>query len=125
MNGKAAGFGLGLFSLALGAVELVGARRLAKALSVEGSEGVIRAFGGREIAAGVALIGAPAHSARVWNRVAGDALDLGALALAARRAPRNPAVLGAIAFVVGATVLDVIVARSLDRSTGETVPASA
>ena len=41
---------------------------------------------------------------------------------AAASAPRNKAVWGALAFVVGAAVLDVIVARGLDRTTGKTFP---
>jgi hypothetical protein len=105
--------GLGWFSLALGAAEMLASRRIAKALDAEGTEGVIKAFGAREIAAGVGILQAPAHNARVWNRVAGDALDLGALGLAAANSPRNKAVWGAIGFVIGATVLDAWVASKL------------
>ncbi|KKC24808.1 hypothetical protein [Sphingomonas sp. SRS2] len=122
MDYKKLSLGLGLFSIALGAAELFGSRRITRALNAEGHEGVVKGFGGREVVAGAGLLQSPAHSARVWNRVAGDAMDLGALALAARGAPRNKAVWGAIAFVVGATVLDVIVARGLDRTTGKTAP---
>jgi hypothetical protein len=122
MNYKQWGLGLGAFSIALGITEVFAARPIARALNAEGHQGVIKAFGAREIAAGVALLQAPAHAARVWNRVAGDGLDLGALALAARGAPRNKAIWGAIAFVVGATVLDAVVARGLDRTTGKTPP---
>ena len=49
-------------------------------------------------------------------------MDLAALAAAARSAPRNKAVWGAVAFVIGATALDAFVARGLDRSTGKTLP---
>lgn len=122
MNYTKTSFGLGLFSIALGAIELMASRRIATALDVEAHEGVIKAFGVREIAAGVALLQAPAHSARMWNRVAGDALDMAALGYAARRSPRNQAVWGAIAFVAGAAAIDALVARGLDRSTGAVVP---
>ena len=126
MNYKGLSLGLGVFSIALGAAELFASRRIARALKVENKgEGVIKAFGAREIAAGVGLLQSPAHSTRVWNRVAGDGMDLAALAAAARGAPRSKAVWGAIAFVVGAAALDVAVALGLDRSTGRTVPARA
>lgn len=122
MDYKKLGFGLGIFSIALGAVELLATRRIAKALDAEGHEGLIRAFGAREIVAGAGLIAAPAHATNVWNRVAGDLMDLTALGAAARNAPRNRAVWGAVAFVVGATALDIWTARGLDRQTGKTSP---
>lgn len=125
MDYRKLGFGLGLFSLALGAVELVAARRIARALDAAGHERIVRAFGAREIAAGIALLDAPAHSARVWNRVAGDGMDLAAVSAAAMRSPRNGAAWGALAFVAVATALDLLVARGLDRQTGKTLPIGA
>jgi hypothetical protein len=122
MDYKTLGFGLGLFSIALGAAELIGNRRIARALSAEGHEGIVKGFGAREIAAGLNLVQAPAHAGNVWNRVLGDAMDLGALGLAAKAAPRNRAVWGAISFVVAATALDIFTARGLDRTTGKTAP---
>jgi len=107
--------GLGWFSLALGAAELFAPRKITQALDAEGNETLVKAFGAREIAAGLAILGAPAHAERVGARVAGDALDLGALALAARNSPRNPWVWGAIGFVVGAAVADVLVTRGLKQ----------
>jgi len=125
MNHKMAGFGLGLFSIALGAAELLAARRIARALGADEGHRLVRGFGAREIAAGVGLLQSPAHGARMWNRVAGDAMDLAALGLAARRGPRKGAFWGALAFVAGATALDILVARGLDRSTGKTLPLGA
>jgi hypothetical protein len=122
MEYKKLGFGLGLFSIALGATEVFGARRIARALEVEGHEGLIRGFGARELVAGASLIASPAVATNVWNRVAGDAMDIAALGPAVRNAPRNKAVWGALAFVLGATALDVLVARGLDRTTGKTLP---
>lgn len=122
MDYKSVGFGLGLFSVALGAAELIAPGRITKALDAEGSEGVVKAFGVREIAAGAALLTAPAASTNVWNRVIGDAMDLGALGLAARNAPRNPVVWGAIGFVAGVTLVDVLTARGLDNETGKAAP---
>ena len=119
---KKLGLGLGVFSIALGVTELLAAKRITRALDADGHEGLVRGFGAREIVAGIGLLGAPANASGVWNRVAGDAMDLTALSAAAASAPRNKAVRGALAFVVGAAVLDVIVARGLDRTTGKTFP---
>jgi hypothetical protein len=125
MDFKKFSLGLGVFSIALGAAELFGTRKIAKALDADGHDGVIKAFGAREVIAGVGLLQSPAHATRVWNRVAGDAMDLAALGFAARNAPRNKAVWGAIAFVVGATIVDALVAVGLDRETGKTAPVEA
>jgi hypothetical protein len=105
--------------------EIVATRRIARALGNDHRIGraTLKAFGAREMLAGAGLLAAPAHSTLVWNRVAGDALDLAALGLAARKAPRHRAVWGAIAFVAGATVIDALVARTLDKSTGSAFPA--
>ena len=65
---------------------------------------------------------APAAATNVWNRVAGDAMDIAALGAAARKNPGKPAVWGAIAFVAGATLLDVMTAIGLDEQTGKTLP---
>lgn len=123
MSYKPLALGLGFFSIALGAAELFASRRITRALDAQGSEGIVKAFGAREVAAGVAILAAPAVATNIWGRVAGDVMDLGALGLAASRSPRNPAVWGAIGFVVGALVLDAITARGLDAETGKTSPA--
>lgn len=122
MDFKKLGLGLGVFSLALGAAELFGAKKITQTLDVEGHEGLVKGFGAREVAAGIALLNAPASSTNVWNRVLGDMMDLTALGLAARKAPGNKAVWGSLAFVTGATVLDVVTALGLDKQTGKIEP---
>lgn len=119
---KRLGLGLGVFSIALGLTELFASKRIAKGLEAEGSEGLIKGFGARELLAGANLLAAPALSTNVWNRVAGDAMDLTALGMAAKAHPRNRAVWGAVAFVVTATVLDVVTALGLDRHAGKMLP---
>ena len=123
MDYKKLSLGLGVFSLALGAVELFAAKRITKALDAEGHEGLVKGFGGREVAAG--LTAAPAHAPRVWNRFAGDMMDIVATSAAAKNSPRNKATWGALAFVVGAAVLDAWVAIGLDEQTGKTLPTHA
>ena len=119
---KTLGKGLGVFSLLVGAAQLFGAKRIARTLDAEGHEGLIKGFGARELLAGASLMAAPAASTNMWGRVAGDAMDLGALGLAARRSPRNRAIWGAIAFVGAVTLLDIVTARGLDRTTGKFLP---
>ena len=122
MDYKRLGFGLGLFSLALGVTELLAAKRITRTLDAEGHERLVTAFGARELAAGAALLVAPAASANVWNRVAGDVMDIAAAGAAVRNSPRNKVAWGALAFVAGALAIDAWVARGLDRETGRTLP---
>ena len=119
---KKLGFGLGVFSLALGAAELLGARRITRALDAEGHETMVKAFGARELLAGASLIAAPALGTNVWGRVAGDIMDIVASSAAAKNSPRNALTWGALAFVLGATAIDVWTALGLDRTTGKTLP---
>lgn len=125
MDYKKISLGLGVFSLALGAVELFAAKRITKALDAGGHEGLVKGFGGREIAAGLTILAAPAHAPRIWNRFAGDMMDIVATSMAAKNAPKNKATWGALAFVVGAAVLDAWVAIGLDEQTGKTLPTHA
>lgn len=123
MDYRKLGFGLGVFSIALGVLEVAAPGRLARALGLN-EDGpapkTIFAFGLREIAAGVMLLRGPAVSTNVWNRVAGDALDIGSLLIALGSSTRPRAVAGALAFVGGATALDLFTARGLDEQTGAT-----
>lgn len=126
VTAKRIGLGLGIFSIGLGLVEVAAPGRLARWLGVDSkaAKNTILAFGIREMAAGAALLRGPAVSTNVWNRVFGDALDAGALGLAAAKSNRKGAVAGALAFVGGALVADVLSARALDSATGRTFPRS-
>lgn len=105
---------LGVFSIALGAAELLAPRSLARGLGLPGGEWAVRACGAREVLTGVGILTRDDPQPWMWGRVAGDALDLGILAgaLASRRRRRGTAAvaLGAVAAV---TALDVICARAL------------
>lgn len=125
MDYKKLGFGLGLFSIALGVAELVAARRITRSLDAEGHETLVKAFGARELLAGANLLAAPAVATNVWNRAAGDVMDIAAAGAAVRNSPKNRAAWGTLAFVGGALVLDTWVARGLDKQTGKTFPVDA
>lgn len=112
---------LGWVSFAIGAAELLAPRRTARAVGMsEGNSALLRAYGAREMVAGVG-----AHSVypvpALWSRVAGDLLDLGTLAVAARRPEggRDKRAWVAMAAVVGITVIDAIVASRLAAETKE------
>ena len=113
-----AGF-LGLFSIALGAAEMMAPRSMARLIGLEDTpdtESRLRAFGAREIGSGIAILMQPQSSVPVWSRVAGDALDLAVLG--ANLGPDNPdrdRTMAAAAAVLGVTALDVICAQRLDQ----------
>jgi hypothetical protein len=114
-----------MFSIALGLAEIAGKRPIARWLGLEDSPAArktLLAFGVREITAGAMALQAPAVSLNMWNRVGGDMMDAGALALALRSSTRKRAIAGALAFVGGAMVADVLTARALDRRTGRALP---
>jgi hypothetical protein len=99
---------LGWFSIGLGAAELLAPRTLTRYLDVGGREPVVRAFGAREVAAGVGILSRRNRTPWFWGRVAGDAVDLGGLVAALRGNRRARFVATAIASVVAVTVLDVV-----------------
>jgi len=103
---------LGWFSLALGAAEIVAPRRFTRALGMEGSEGLIRAYGFREVAAGVMTL-SPDKSTGLWSRVGGDALDIVTLLSGLRHDnPKRANVACALSMVLGVTLLDFMSAKA-------------
>jgi len=107
--------GLGWFSIALGAAEVLAPGSLARALGMRDKEGMIRAFGLREIATGIAILSSDDPRPWVWARVAGDALDIAALSAGLDADnPRKGNVQFALAAVAGVTALDVMCGRKLD-----------
>ncbi len=101
--------GLGVFSLALGAAELLAPRRTARAAGLKAGGLTMRAYGAREIAAGVGLLVAKNKTPWLWARIAGDALDLATIG-AARRDRQRAAI--SLAAVAGVTLMDVLAART-------------
>ena len=108
---------LGWTSLAVGATEIVATRQLEEVMGVGEHRTLIRAFGVREIAAGVSILSQPGPNKSLafalWARVAGDAADLALLSIATKTTD-NPRGLGAImAIVLAVTGLDVAVASRI------------
>jgi len=102
---------LGWFSLALGAAELVAPHAITRALGMQGKEGLVRAFGLREIAAGMTSLSTE-KSLGLWSRVGGDALDLAVLFSAYRdNNPKKQNVGFALAAVAAITLIDLVSAK--------------
>jgi hypothetical protein len=105
---------LGWVSFALGAAELLAPKRVARAAGInEQHSGLIRAYGAREVVAGIG-----AHSVNpvpaMWSRVAGDGMDLATIVATSRsddRRSRNTWI--AIGVVAAIAIADAIVAAQL------------
>ena len=110
--------GLGYFSVGLGLTEVAATRTLANGIGISDVRpGLIRAMGMREMANGLGILAAPRRPQWMWSRVAGDAIDIGLLALAfTSPRTRRGRISAAITAVAGVTLLDVICARLLSRS---------
>jgi len=103
---------LGWFSLGLGLTELLAPGHITRVLGMEGKEGVVRAFGAREISHGLLTL-SPDKQVGLWSRVAGDGLDIATLMGGLRDDnPKRDNVAIALAMVLGVTLLDVIGAHS-------------
>jgi len=109
---------LGWFSIGLGAAELLAPGLVARVMGVDEEEnrGLLRAFGVRELIAGVGILTRPRPTYWVWNRVIGDTIDLAALGRAMQSEDNDRARLtAATTAVLGVTALDVISAISYAR----------
>ena len=109
---------LGLFSLALGLVEVLAPRSFGRAVGLDPEQdGLVRAFGAREIGAGAGLLkGGETLEPWMWGRVAGDVLDAAVLGSALRRDnPRRANAIVALVAVAGVLAIDVACARVLRR----------
>lgn len=105
--------GLGWFSIALGTLELLAPHRVTHALGMDGREGLVRAYGVRELLAGVLTLSVEKR-AGLLSRVAGDGLDMATLVGELRPSnPRVGTVLAALVMVGGLAVLDYTAAQDV------------
>jgi hypothetical protein len=114
---------LGWFSIGLGLLEIIAASKVTRALGMRGTEGVVRAFGAREVASGIATL-SPDRKVGLQSRVAGDAIDMAVLLLALT--PYNPKrnnVKAALMGVAAITALDVVGARAVSARQLRKTPA--
>src|SRR3569833_4361332 len=77
--------GLGYLSIALGVAELVAPRAVCRAAGLNGMERLVRSYGAREIATGVAILTSHNAAPWIWGRVAGDMADIATVATGIRQ----------------------------------------
>ena len=115
---------LGWFSIGLGLAEVVAPQAVARLIGVDEDEHstLLRAYGLRELAAGIGILTRPKPTYWMWNRVIGDSIDLASLGRAMRNPDTNKTKLtAATVAVLGVTALDVLCSVSL---TSEANPAA-
>jgi hypothetical protein len=111
--------GLGYFSLALGVAELLAPRAVCNAIGLKGLEGVVRAYGAREIATGVAILASHDPAPWIWARVAGDMADIATVATGVQQQnPRRENATLALAALTAVTLVDVACASRLSGEKG-------
>jgi hypothetical protein len=105
--------GLGWFSIGLGLTELLAPRAITRTLGLQGKEGLVRAFGVRELGHGMLSLSVDKHVG-LWSRVAGDVLDIATVlpALSPGNRKRGNAEL-AFVMLLGVTVLDILGAQGV------------
>lgn len=117
--------GLGWFSIALGATQLLAPKLLTRPLALEGREGITRACGARELISGIGILGTRKPGPWLWLRSGGDALDLAGLALHASRSSRRRGLLWfAVGSVAAIAALDVLSASKVKQRRWPARPAT-
>ena len=105
---------LGGFSLCLGAAELVWGRQITGALGLPVPNGVVQAFGAREVMAGFTVLAHPDAVTPIAGRIGGDAMNVAVLGAALMGNNRHrPRALLALAAVLGVMLLDFAAAAAL------------
>lgn len=109
--------GLGLFSIALGLMEVLAPGPVGELIGVgDQHRRLLPALGLREIAHGVGILRQTKPTTAVWTRVAGDAIDLAFLGAAFASDETNKKRLtGATLAVLGVAALDVLCAQQLSN----------
>jgi hypothetical protein len=110
---------LGYFSIALGAAELVAPRAVCRAAGLNGMESLMRSYGAREIATGVAILTSHSPAPWIWGRVAGDMADIATVTSGIRQdgENRSNAIL-TLAALAAVTAVDVMCASGLESEKG-------
>ena len=111
--------GLGYFSIGLGLAEIVAPGAICRAAGIAGQEGVVRAYGAREIATGVAIVASHDPTPWIWGRVSGDALDIATVATTPSNGrDREDRRWWTIGGLIAVTALDAFTAKCLSAEKG-------
>jgi len=109
---------LGYFSIALGVAELLAPRALCNAIGLKGLEGVVRAYGAREVATGIAILASHDPAPWIWARVAGDMADIATVATGEQHNPKRENAAFALTALTAVTLVDVACASRLSSEKG-------
>jgi uncharacterized membrane protein len=112
--------GLGVFSLALGALELAAPAQVARTAGMPDSPEQLRslrAAGVREIVTGVGLLQSQRATPWAWARVAGDALDMAGVVRATVRRGSSSRLMVTSGVLLGIAALDVWLASTSNGKT--------
>ncbi len=113
---------LGWFGVGLGVAEIAASRALAKMIGVPPQPRLFPALGMRELISGIGIIAQRRPTGWLWSRVAGDAMDLALLGVAATsgrsKTERLRIASGAVA---GVTVVDLLCAILLSRQSANEI----
>ncbi len=111
--------GLGYFSIALGIAELAIPQTLRRIAGIEAPDALVRGFGVREIATGIAILMTHDATPWIWGRVAGDALDIGTVAISPpERHGREEKKTWALGALLAVTAVDLFCASCLNAEKG-------
>src|SRR3954452_6115732 len=110
---------LGYFSIALGVTELLAPKAIGNAIGLNGIEPVIRAYGAREVATGVAILTSHDPAPWIWARVAGDMADIATVATGLQQGnPKKENSALALATLAAVTLVDIACAKGLRAEKG-------
>jgi len=110
---------LGYFSIALGVAELLAPRAICRAVGIRGLESLVRAYGAREIATGVAILTSHDPEPWIWGRVAGDIADIATATKGLRQDnPRRDNTVLALGALAAVTLVDMACAKALGAQKG-------
>jgi uncharacterized membrane protein len=118
LDGRTLAEGLGWFSVALGAAEILAPGVLSSLTGVR-RRGVLRSAGVRELATGIGILTQRNPAPWLWSRVVGDVMDLALLATGMQ--PGNPGrgrAAVSFAAVAGVLAVDALAAAHLTRHAG-------
>lgn len=122
-TGHGIALGMGVFSIALGLMELILGGPIARALGLQGYEWIVYAYGAREILAGILIFAAKDYTPWMWFRVIGDVMDLATVAFGySRHLADNTNFVIAFIALAGATAIDIFCALRLSSDSKEPLP---
>ncbi len=117
---------LGYFSIGLGLTEIISPAAVCEAAGLEHRHNLIRAYGVREVATGMAILTTHDPTPWIWARVAGDVLDIATVLSASRgdETQKSNTIL-ALVGLAGVTAIDVACAMGLSAEKGGRTTATA